>query len=434
MSVLYKKCARAREFINVCVPRQDIPYILILLSLTIITRLLLIMNAPFVYHIDSYAYMSKAIDFASKGAIQFEIGMPFIFFLGSFFKIFGFALGVGPILVSRFLMLLMASLLVLLMYLFGLRMSGRMLGFSAALLAVFEPYFLSYSIVPHIDVFAITMGMIALYFARAGNKSRYILAPIFFYLAAASKVELYLALIIPILIFSFYKKSKIRSIRGMITIVLVIFVYVLPAIWMYPRTVLGRFSVIERFSLFLKPELLKVTLDSSFGLYDQPFLNQVFFGLVGAGLALGLLNIISKFISFGGRGRAFLIRYKRNRNIRDILNSDKIRIALCLFLFFVIHFIILTTYGFGYVVTDETITITPNLPERYLILPRLLMSYPLVYPLSLITKKACACMANKKKDSQKRPHYLGYLKERPKDTPIPNECLTCPETIECLLG
>jgi DNA-directed RNA polymerase subunit RPC12/RpoP len=29
-------------------------------------------------------------------------------------------------------------------------------------------------------------------------------------------------------------------------------------------------------------------------------------------------------------------------------------------------------------------------------------------------------------------HYLGYLKKRPKNTPIPEECLTCSKMIDCM--
>ncbi len=29
-------------------------------------------------------------------------------------------------------------------------------------------------------------------------------------------------------------------------------------------------------------------------------------------------------------------------------------------------------------------------------------------------------------------HFMGYLKKRPKDTPIPDECLTCTKMVECL--
>jgi len=30
------------------------------------------------------------------------------------------------------------------------------------------------------------------------------------------------------------------------------------------------------------------------------------------------------------------------------------------------------------------------------------------------------------------PHYFGYLGGHPKNTPIPNECLTCTKIMECL--
>ena len=32
------------------------------------------------------------------------------------------------------------------------------------------------------------------------------------------------------------------------------------------------------------------------------------------------------------------------------------------------------------------------------------------------------------------PHHFGYLKEHPKNIPIPNECLTCTKIMECLAG
>jgi hypothetical protein len=32
------------------------------------------------------------------------------------------------------------------------------------------------------------------------------------------------------------------------------------------------------------------------------------------------------------------------------------------------------------------------------------------------------------------PYHFGYMKKHPKDTPIPNACLTCNRIIECSLG
>ena len=43
-------------------------------------------------------------------------------------------------------------------------------------------------------------------------------------------------------------------------------------------------------------------------------------------------------------------------------------------------------------------------------------------------KKAVA----KLEEGAKCSHFWGYLKKRPKDTPIPDECLTCNKMIECL--
>jgi DNA-directed RNA polymerase subunit RPC12/RpoP len=36
------------------------------------------------------------------------------------------------------------------------------------------------------------------------------------------------------------------------------------------------------------------------------------------------------------------------------------------------------------------------------------------------------------KDRVTCAHHLGYLKRRPKDTPIPEECLTCSKMIDCM--
>jgi len=40
----------------------------------------------------------------------------------------------------------------------------------------------------------------------------------------------------------------------------------------------------------------------------------------------------------------------------------------------------------------------------------------------------------KLENNVKCKHFLGYLKKHPKDTPFPDECLTCDKMIECLLS
>jgi hypothetical protein len=38
---------------------------------------------------------------------------------------------------------------------------------------------------------------------------------------------------------------------------------------------------------------------------------------------------------------------------------------------------------------------------------------------------------SKAEETQACPHFLGYLKKRPKGTPIPEGCLTCTKMIDC---
>jgi DNA-directed RNA polymerase subunit RPC12/RpoP len=47
-------------------------------------------------------------------------------------------------------------------------------------------------------------------------------------------------------------------------------------------------------------------------------------------------------------------------------------------------------------------------------------------------EKAKAREAFSKLEEAKCSHFLGYLKKRPRNTPIPDDCLTCEKMIECL--
>ena len=51
-------------------------------------------------------------------------------------------------------------------------------------------------------------------------------------------------------------------------------------------------------------------------------------------------------------------------------------------------------------------------------------------------KKIIEKNAKKEKEKAKEikcPYHFGYLKEKGKDSPIPEECLVCPKMLECML-
>jgi len=338
------------------------------------------------------------VDFASHGTIDIGVGMPLVLALGVLLYIFESSL--GSLLVSRLLMFAMSAVAVSIIYLLGSKMVGKTFGFLAALLAIFEPYFLTYSIVPHSDVFGIAIALTALYLATSNLRFGYVLAPVFFYLAVFTRPEFFLILIIPILVFSLAKivmrpRTQLRNSLAKLGFLLGI--YVLPSLWVY--VTLGtytRFSVFERLSLFLKPEILQFTLDSTFEFYDNTILNQVLFLFFAIGAGLALFTIVNQFFSIEREGKLFSVKRRMDRSIRDIILSDKALVSFCVLLLFVMNIIVLTVFSIGYTIVGGTVIIEPWLPDRYLILPRLLISYPLVYPLASIVQGVGARIGRQK--------------------------------------
>lgn len=400
--LIYKRISAKFKRIS----KQDLICILVLLSAAISTRLILILNTPFLYGQDAYLYLSQARDFASTGSIQFKEGMPFVFFLGAFVKVFGPVF--GEMYASRVFMVLVSAILVLILYLLGLKMSGRLLGLGASLLANFEPYFLAWSTVPYREVLAISAGLLALYLAISDKRGQNLLSLIFFYIAIFTRSELYLALAIPLLIFYLKKALKIRSMesgkaRFLAPLIFAGFLCVLPsaAIYLYVQS-WGAFGLPQRVALFLTPELLSTTLESSFRFYDQQILNQVIYVAVGVILALIVLNIFVH-VGFQKKANKFPISFQFSgvRRIKDAFFSHRGMTAFCLFLLSVIYIIVLTIFAYGYNwafrvapsdmanidILRHAVIIVPSLSGRYLILLRLLISYPLAYPLVLVVRR-----------------------------------------------
>jgi len=393
------------------IQKWDVVCILVLLVATLFTRIVLISNAPFLYAQDAFRYLGEAMEFAYNGTIEFKVGMPFIFVLGVFVRFFGPFF--GEIYASRLLMLLTTALMILTIYKIGQKMSCRLLGLLAGLLVVFEPYCLKYSIVPYLEVFAISTGLIALYLTLSGRKLQTVLAPIFFYLAVLTRPEFYLPLVIPIVIAYFYKNWKIHSkqeITGLLGPFFFAFAaYFLPfiAIYFYVHS-WGAFGLVQRLALFLTPELLSTTVDSSFHLYDQQLLNQVIYLSVLTILGLSLLKTFVH-VSFNRNGKKIKIIFL-SKTGKNAFFSDGRMTAFCLFLLSIIYIFVLTIFAYGYnwafyvapsdmtniSVLREAVIITPRLHDRYLILLRLLTSFPLAYPLVLLAQKVWIAIAHKK--------------------------------------
>jgi hypothetical protein len=267
----------------------------------------------------------------------------------------------------------------------------------AAVMLIFEPLFLSYSIVPHSDIFAVALGLATLYlvFSKT-SKVSYVLSLTLFYVVSLTRPEFFVVFLFPILLFYLLKLLKEFSIRAMIKSVFFLSLFVLPALWVSVEySYVTRFDIIEKFTLFLKPDLLNLTLENLFTLYDNTFLNLVFLAFIMLGFGWALLHTLANFVTVKKRGKSLAVKRKSGTSIRAVLLSNQVIIAFCLFSLFIIHIIILTVYGYGYVIVDGNLIIKTSLPVRYLILSRLLLCYPLAYVLSMIIRVFCAEVIHK---------------------------------------
>jgi hypothetical protein len=72
--------------------------------------------------------------------------------------------------------------------------------------------------------------------------------------------------------------------------------------------------------------------------------------------------------------------------------------------------------------------------QTYYACPRCMARISKEYNEITTSKKTVKKTPVKLENNVKCRHFLGYLKKRPKDAPIPDECLTCDKMIECLLS
>ena len=72
--------------------------------------------------------------------------------------------------------------------------------------------------------------------------------------------------------------------------------------------------------------------------------------------------------------------------------------------------------------------------QTYYACPRCMMRIRKEHEDILVSKNAVKKPLVKLENNVKCEHFLGYLKKRSKDVPIPDECLTCGKMVECLLS
>jgi len=360
--------------------------VIVLLIISITTRILLIIVAPYIYHLDSYDYLNAANNFALSGEIQFKIGLPFILFLGTFLRVFSESLNI--FLASRICVLIISTLLVILTFLLGNRLSGNLLGLVAGLFVIFNPYILKYSVVPHNDIFALTVGLLAFLFSTSRLKQSYLLSAFFIGLALLTRPDIGLALLFPVIALCY---TRISSLSIKKRIIIIILLYILPSFLAYflarSQLYMSRFNLLARFSMFFHLSNFRIVLDRLFTFSEISILNIASIIFIGCGLLLAVSAIPSLFIRFTSKD-------KRTIN----LLSTKQLVAFNLFLFFLIYLVVVVVWGFPYTIEDGVLRVHSTLNDRRLIPLSFVLSYAFAYPIArapaIMTKYKLAFSGN----------------------------------------
>ena len=370
--------------------------IIVLITISITTRISLIIVAPYIYHLDSFNYLNAANNFALSGEIQFRIGLPFILFLGTFLRAF---LEFSNIfLASRICVLLTSTLLVILTYLLGNRLSGNLLGLVAGLFVIFNPYILKYSVVPHNDIFALTVGVLAFLFSTSRLKKNYLLSAFFIYLALLTRPDIGLALLFPIVTLCYTCISSLSTKKRIIIITLL---YILPSFLAYllarSQLYMSRFNLLARFLMFFQLSKFRIVLDRLFTFSEISILNTVSILFIGCGLLLAVLEILSLFIRFTSKDKGTM----------NLLSAKQL-VAFNLFLFFLIYLVVVVVWGFPYTIEDGVLQVHLTLNDRRLIPLSFVLSYAFAYPIA----RAPAIMTKYRLEFSRnlmKPRICGFL-------------------------
>jgi hypothetical protein len=312
--------------------------------------------------------MNQAINLSSNGAMNIQVGTPFVIYLGVFYYLLGHFLGI--FLATRISMIFLSGLIVILLYLFAMRIGGRIFGFLSVLFIIFEPLFITYSTVPHNDIFAIAMLLLSLYFLTSERTLLRYLSPVFFYMAIFTRAE-YTITVIPIGIFLIINFFQVPLRKAITKFFIPALLYAAPiiALFSYVQT-FTRYTLWEKFSLFVTPSQLRNTFTLALSISNNPFVDLIF-----------SITIFGTFIFVITRFAYYILQTKK-------LSVNRYHsLSLLLFLIFLFHLIAITAYGYGYTIVNGNLQISNWLTERYLIFPQLLLSFLIAYPLSLSAER-----------------------------------------------
>ena len=350
-------------------------------------RVYLILNCPTIYYFDAYTYLDAALKLLNNGSVKFSIGFPFVFTLASAIKTLSPIL--GTIDASRVFSTGCSLLIIYILYRFGEIIGGKVLGTLIAIIASIEPYFISYAIVPHNDVFTIMVALLTLWLARSNWRYRFVICPLLFFSAVLTRPEFYVIFIIPLILLLSHRLRSHNLKKKSIFVVYLTTIYILPFILLLLFIVgsYTRFSIVERIVLFPTQELLINTAQIIF-IFSGDFLANLTFALLPAITVMMLiLSTVASVETIPTKRVPIAVRLSSLKEIKSVFCSYKALLVLSFLVAFIVALATISVYAYSYKIVDGEILVNFSLTPRYIILPRIILAFAFAYPFSWVIKK-----------------------------------------------
>jgi hypothetical protein len=347
----------------------DLILVIFLAVVTSFTLFFLLVNSgKAMFNIDSYSYLSDAISIA-KGSTEHSAS-PFINMLSLAIKVLENS-HIELLLPLRVLNIVFAVQLVIFVYLIARKMFGHFTSTITALLALFLPLFQSYSITLHNDIFAVSMGFTSLYFIMKPKLANIVLATAFLIVSVLTRYDMLPIFVIPFVfgIITYIRNKTGWNLNpissGLIVILLIEIAYLAAQGYYHSIT---RFNPLERFIVFVRPDIMWMALKSSIAITGNQLLDNIYFGFIVSSICL--------FI-FAQRAKLLAIVRSRDYKLKEVDTA-----AVYLTFAFLASFISLVAFHINYTIVDNKIIFNPVVTPRYFIPVQLFMVYGFAFALS----------------------------------------------------
>jgi len=374
------------------VEAKNFLYIIIITTIVISTRLLIAKQLHTIYFVDSYYYMMQAIDVSKGNFISFsERGFPFIYFLGMFIRFLSPIM--GPEDASKVFLIMTNLLLFCVIYLIWKLMMNETLSFFATIFSIFEISLLEYSLVPYMELFALSFAYSSLLFFfnyfKTSNLKSLLYSFMMLILSGFTRYEVFVTFGFPIffviLIRSFVSgKQRDKKIGFIIICSSVLFMLAFWQNFMSYYFSTTRFDPFTKILLGLRSDVITNVFKSIFAVTGVEKLDFFY-------MLISILSIVATASSslFSLNNKSF-VGWKRNIRIwiKELFNDNKKTVLLTYALIVISECLVLIAYGYSYTITDSSIKVSvSSLSGRRLMNIQILLTPLSIYFLQKLYSK-----------------------------------------------